>query len=199
MKRKIISYIALVLALGIIIFLVSKYINTNKSNSNNKPNSSPNIETKSFTFRKYTYYNIPTNLTFSTFEDKIFKISSDGWYATVELLHDPDGYVIKYNKEYKDMLKEDGYIIDDTSLEQIENNYVVIHKSIFDNKNIVIADYTNREGFAYEIKIFNDNDSYDMECLKDIIKTLNNGKYDETNTEKYHYTYPFKEWKEPEE
>ena len=211
-KNKIFKVLLIIVDICAIAVIAFLYLNSKEKanqnitpNTNNTNNSNVN---KAFTFKKYTYYNIPSNLTFikylddtsstdeafNKYAENMFKIKGDNWYATVEIMLDPDGYLFKYNKYYESLLISAGYEIKKTSFDNINNNTVIMYETVYEGKNSVLCDYTNKENFAYEIEIYNDDNSYSTEHLEEIIKILDNGKYDSQSTEKYFYVYPFMDW-----
>ena len=113
------------------------------------------------------------------------------------LFYDPDKKVYIQNSVVIDDLKKDGYVIEKDELVEIDGiKYILFYAYIKDEKsnrtNYLIGYIHPHMQLAYEIKVSNQQNEYDLEVLKMIGKILKEAKHN-GSTESYRYvTYDFK-------
>ena len=176
-NNKGISIFKIILVVDIIVlflmFICILYKNNNTEDKN-----------KVFNFKKFNYI-ISNNLEFTAADDDKFRIDGNDWYATVEI------YIDRFNEMYENtdiyfkVLSTNDYEITEPEIKNIHDNKVVIFTKP-QNKTILCYLSTINE-YAYEIEIFNNDGSLDIEPIYDMIDILQNVTINANDNTNYHF------------
>lgn len=179
--RKIL-YVLIAIVVVILIYLTISYIkNYQKPTSGKDNNDIPGETAKIYEEPRYGFkYTVPKDLTYETFDEYYFKISSkDGWYAlaTIEPMainnHKPideiyNEYIANLNKEEEIVYKESYSDIEIVGYQKINNKQI-------DYQMVTPWEY------CYRIVVFYETDEFSFESLNDVIYSLLTPDYDTDN------------------
>ena len=184
-KNRIILLIIDFIALCFIVFIFISWHKKQYSNTNQNItdyNISEVSDSVGIIFKKFTF-NIPNSIEYTLVDEYKFKLSSDNYTATVDIIAHNDNNMLKYPDLFYDMLRDNNI----NASKPIKDKMGII--------DIVKYDITNDDGEKTTLYYFKYNDSFDYEVeldgdeehLGEIMNILLNADYDSESTEKYAY------------
>ena len=160
-----------VIAVLLIIYSYIKYVN-------NRNNTYENNNTDNYTTYAYKVfkYNIPNNISFKELDDKKFRLDLDNAYLIVELYIDKDKQMYEHSDIYHKLLLENNIIVDDPKVINVNDYKVIVFNKT--NESSVLCYFATENAFAYEVEIFNNDNSYSTDALSKVIDFLENATYE---------------------
>lgn len=196
--NKIVKYVIIVI---IVILLAIGAIGLFKKSggTDTPPAEGDSTKTKIIKHKHYEY-EIPENWDFSQ-EDLYFDLtnpSEKGWSARIALIYDADEYLLgRYGLITKD-LREKGYNFEEPITKETDGIEYVIYRTTLamdtgEIESRLIGYFHSERQYAYSINIISKKEEYDYDVLYKISKILLKGKFDNTDTTYYYYTYEYDE------
>ncbi len=168
-----------IIAVISIIFATSSYIKKSKNNN-------PSTSGVTYKFKMFEY-NVPNNLEFSDLDDKKFQIKGDNWHAQVEIYIDENHALYDYENIFYELLKHNA----DSGIEEAEkvivDQKVIVTYNKPSTKSVLCYYCSKIFPYAYEIEIYNDDNSYNTDVLNQIVDILEKATYDENDSNTYNY------------
>ena len=178
-------FVILIDIIIIVMFLLIKtnIISTNKNNIENEVTN--NVSVKKF---KSFLFDVPNNINFDYGESSDrFILEADEWKAIITIFIDKNNYIFRYSDVYYNVLLKEGYHPEEANSVMIDNNQVVTYNNRYENENSVLCYFKGTDYFAYEVELFNRDNSFGTEKLSEVMEVLLNAKYDSKSDEKFLY------------
>lgn len=183
LKNKNTIYKVLIIIIDII-FLICFIFTAIKWVNNHKEKVQP-IVNKNVTYKKFTF-ELPNDISYRELDNKFFELKSDTFQAIVEIFLDPKHFMFAKRDNYYQVLLNAGVQVEKPYEITITDKKVLIYHK-HDNKNSLLCYFQIQEGFAVEIELFNDDNSFDTKNLTKLVSIISNNKYDYESLEKYVY------------
>ena len=187
-KSKMSKTKLLILIIDVIIIIgltISIMIKLNKRNGEDVIIEEPTAS-NTFVYKKFTL-KLPDGVEAKLGADDEFKfeLSSDKWRAVVEIFLCGDETMIESPSKYYDTLIKNNYKVDVAHRFDINDKQVLIYNRYYDN-NSLLCYFRGILTYGYEIELFNNDGSFDIMYVSDVMNILSDMDYD-YETEKIYY------------
>ncbi len=157
-----------------------------KNNKNNIDNTKEETTTKTVIYKKFTFY-IPSEVEYSPIDEYKFKLKGEDYEAVIEIFLDNETNMLNYPEIFYNDLIKAGKNVDNYEIITVNEQNVVTYKLHEDNNSTLCYVKGIPEGFAYEINLYNNNNTFDTSRLKEIIDILYNCTYNHQTEKTYNY------------
>lgn len=185
-KFKIIIICVDIIALIGLIYIFCVWTANHKNNEDNTDLQEETSQ-KTATYKKFTY-KLPQEVEYNLVDEFKFKLMGRGYQAIIEIFLDDETNMFNYPEIfYNDLIKE-GKNVDKHEIITINNKKVVTYKLHEDKNSTLCYIKGTPEGFAYEINLYNDDNTFNTDKLSGIIDILLNCTYDDQAEIAYEYS-----------
>lgn len=183
-KQKI-SKIKLFIIIFDIIAIISLVISFQIWNNKRYNNSDNNdIEFKKVIFNNFTF-NVPLDMKYERIDGRKFKIETDNYYALIEIYIDKYENMYKYPEKYQKIINEKGIKTDNYKELEVGNKKIIIFNRL-DTKSLLCY-FTLNSFYAYEVEIYNKDQSFNTTYLESIVNILNSAEINYDDLKYYGY------------
>ena len=180
--KKYCKWILLIIILVAIVLLIISAI-LNKTTDNNVLNVQNTVVDMNETFKfKIFEYVVPDGLKFVDYKTKRFKIEGDGWYAIVGMFYNNNNEIYDNIEKFQSLIVKYGHDYNTTVGDVLTVNETKVITFKVGEGNGLLCYFDSNFGFAYEVKIFNNDGSYKPDALDKIMEPLMNVTYDENDS-----------------
>ncbi len=177
------KWILLGLTIIVIVGLIVSFITKRGTNDNTTNVKNDTVKTYKFKIFEYT---VPKGLTFSSHEDKRFKINGNGWHAIVGILYDQDKLLYTDADAFQETVKKAANIVNSDVI-TIDDTKVITFQN--ESSKSLVCYFATNYSFDYKIEIFNDDGSYKTDALNEIIEPLLRVKYKNDGSNDFYAGY----------
>lgn len=176
--NKIFHYTTIAIIIIMLMILIIKYIKYIKTDNNGSNN---NIKEclKTYTFKEFTY-DIPCEYTAIEDDDKGFQVKTNNWSARIEPFIDRNNEMITYKDTAYDIRIKYGNNVNKPYDKKYNDKDSIIFEDL-DNSS-VICYYDLDDIFDYEITLYNNDKSFNIDALDEIIPILDSAMFEANDT-----------------
>ena len=184
MKKRTLE-VVIIFAISILITVLLAFCYIHYFNKKTIPTPTVPVDNKTvYSFKIFTY-EVPNNLKFTDYNDSQFKIEGTGWYALVKLYYDENISIYSNSEVFSNIINLIEKDIE-SSEKFILNNREIISFNKSSDKSILCY-FSGGLVYDYEVRIYNDDNTYNNECLKEIVPILTSYELDLTNINNYQF------------
>ncbi len=165
----------IIFAISILITVLLAICCIHYFNKKTGPTPAPVNNKTKYTFKVLTY-EVPDSLKFSDYNEDQFKIEGTGWHALVKLYYDEKMSINNNSELFSKIISNKEKDIE-SSETFIMNNREIISFNKSSDKS-VLCYFISGWLFDYEVRIYNEDGTYNNEALNEIVPVLISFKSD---------------------
>ena len=174
------KWIFFTLTIILIIALVINFIM--QHNSDNTANIT-NVTNNTYKFRIFTY-EFPSDLKFSNYDKKHFKVEGQGWYAIVGMWYDNTKTIYRRTSDFQEQLEYDMDVTFISNIITIDDIQIITFHE--EQGKSLLCYFATDFAIDYEVEIFNQDGSYKTDALNELMEPLLNTTIESADTSDFY-------------